>query len=92
MAGGESEVAHALVAGGAGESRGALRVSGQIRPGFAFPWAGMIFFPASQPMQPVDLSSRKELVFRVRGDGRSYHAMLFSGASGSSVANAAFGA
>ena len=79
MAGGESEVAHALVAGGAGESRGALRVSGQIRPGFAFPWAGMMFFPATQPMQPVDLSSRKELVFRVRGDGRSYNAMLFSG-------------
>ena len=40
-----------------------------------------MFFPASQPMQPVDFSARKELVFRVRGDGRSYNAMLFSGPS-----------
>jgi hypothetical protein len=39
-----------------------------------------MFFPASVPMQPADLSARKELVFRVRGDGRNYSAMLFSGA------------
>ena len=58
---------------------GALAVSGEIKPGFAFPWSGAMFFPAAQPMQPADLSARKELVFRVRGDGRSYSAMLFSG-------------
>ncbi len=40
-----------------------------------------MFFPAAQPMQAVDASARSELVFRVRGDGRSYSAMLFSGAS-----------
>lgn len=81
MAGGASVVEHAVVDGGADDSRGALRVAGEVRPGFAFPWSGVIFFPASQPMQPVDLSTRRELVFRVRGDGRSYSAMLFSGAS-----------
>lgn len=81
MAGGASVVEHGLVAGGAGGSRGAMRVAGEVRSGFAFPWAGVMFFPAAQPMQPVDLSSRSELVFRVRGDGRSYNAMLFSGPS-----------
>jgi hypothetical protein len=81
MAGGASLVQHALAEGGALGSRGALRVSGEVKPGFAFPWAGVMFFPASQPMQPVDLSSRSELVFLVRGDGRSYSAMLFSGPS-----------
>ncbi len=81
MAGGASVVEHALSEGGANGSRGALRVAGETRPGFAFPWAGVIWFPASQPMQPIDLSSRSELVFQVRGDGRSYSAMLFSGAS-----------
>ena len=81
MAGGGSDVEHALVASGAGGSPGALRVAGEVRPGFAFPWAGVMFFPATQPMQAVDLSGRGELVFRVRGDGRSYNAMLFSGAS-----------
>ena len=37
--------------------------------------------PATEPMKPVDLSARDELVFQVRGDGRSYNAMLFSGPS-----------
>lgn len=81
MAGGASVVAHGRVAGGAGRSRGALRVAGEVKPGFAYPWAGVMFFPAAQPMAPVDLSSRSELVFKVRGDGRTYSAMLFSGAS-----------
>lgn len=31
-------------------------------------------------MQPADLSARSEFVFRVRGDGRNYSVMLFSGA------------
>lgn len=81
MAGGASTVQHGLVEGGAGGSRGALQVSGEVRPGFAFPWAGVMFFPAAQPMQPVDFSARGELVFHARGDGRNYSAMLFSGPS-----------
>jgi imidazolonepropionase-like amidohydrolase len=59
--------------------QGVLAVSGEIKAGFAFPWSGAMYFPATQPMQPADLSARKALVFRVRGDGRSYSAMLFSG-------------
>lgn len=81
MAGGASVVEHGLVAGGAGGSTGALRVAGEVRPGFPFPWAGVMFFPAEVPMQPVDFSTRTELVFQVRGDGREYSAMLFSGPS-----------
>lgn len=85
MAGGTSVVQHALAAGGAAGSRGALRVSGETRAGFAYPWSGVMFFPAATPMQPMDLSARKELVFHVRGDGRTYNAMLFSGASAQGV-------
>ncbi len=59
---------------------GVLRVSGEIRPGFAFPWSGAMFFPTAVPMQPADVSAHKTLVFRARGDGRSYSVMLFSGA------------
>jgi imidazolonepropionase-like amidohydrolase len=58
---------------------GALAVSGEIKTGFAFPWSGAMYFPAAQAMQPADLSARKELVFRARGDGRNYSVMLFSG-------------
>lgn len=85
MAGGASTVVQAWQAGGVdgatGARPGALAVSGEIRAGFAFPWAGTMFFPSAQPMQAVDASARTELVFRVRGDGRTYSAMLFSGAS-----------
>ncbi len=81
MAGGRSTATQAWIAGGADGSRGALRVGGEIRPGFAFPWAGTMFHPGAQPMQPVDASSRSELVFQARGDGRTYQAMLFSGPS-----------
>lgn len=80
MMGGASIVAFARVQDGANGSRGALDVSGEIRPGFAYPWAGVMLFPGKQPMQPVDMSPRKELVFQARGDGRTYQLILFSGA------------
>ncbi|MCY7355693.1 MAG: CIA30 family protein [Lysobacter sp.] len=85
MMGGASTVSHALVAGGAAGSSGALEISGEIKPGSMFPWSGMMFFPAAKPMQPVDFSRRKALVFWVRGDGREYNAMVFSGPSEQSM-------
>ena len=63
---------------------GALRVEGELVPGFAFPWSGAIYYPGPQPMQPVDLSDRDVLRFRTRGDGRTYLVMLFDG-SGAGV-------
>lgn len=81
MTGGASVVTHGWEEGGAAGSRGAMRIAGEVKPGFAFPWSGVMFFPAAQPMDVVDLSARQTLVFQVRGDGRSYNAMLFSGPS-----------
>jgi imidazolonepropionase-like amidohydrolase len=60
-------------------ANGALSVSGEIKTGFAFPWSGAMYFPARAAMQPADFASRKELVFKARGDGRTYSVMLFSG-------------
>ena len=79
MAGGASVVSMARGAGGANGSAGALDVKGEIKPGFAFPWSGVMFFPSKVPMQLADLSSRSELVFHARGDGRRYQLMLFHG-------------
>lgn len=81
IVGGTSIADQAWTGGGAAGSHGALRVHGEIRPGFAFPWAGTMFHPGAEPMQPVDASARTELVFQARGDGRVYQAMLFSGPS-----------
>ncbi len=64
---------------------GALRVEGEVARGFAFPWAGAIYFPGAQPMQPVDFSDRETLRFRARGDGRTYVVMLFGADVGATV-------
>ena len=59
---------------------GALVVTGEIAPGLPFPWAGVIWMPGAQPMQPVDFSGREAIRFRTRGDGRQYSVMLISSA------------
>ena len=64
---------------------GALRVEGEVVAGFPFPWAGAIYFPGAQPMQPVDFSDRETLRFRARGDGRAYSVMLFGADVSASV-------
>ena len=68
--------------------RGALRVEGEVvasDSAFTFPWAGAMYFPGAQPMQPVDFSGREVLRFRTRGDGRGYVVMLFSGGGAATV-------
>ncbi len=77
--GGKSNATVARRSGGAGGSAGSLRVEGTVAAGFAYPWAGALFSPGKAAMQAVDYSSRRELRFRVRGDGRRYAAMLLSG-------------
>ncbi|WP_419163016.1 CIA30 family protein [Candidatus Palauibacter sp.] len=64
---------------------GALVVSGETKVGFAFPWAGAIWFLGAQPMQAVDFSGRVVLRFRTRGDGRSYTVMLFGAGAAATV-------
>ena len=81
MMGGASSAEQRLVTGGAEGSRGALEISGEVRPGFIEPWAGAMLFVDATRMQPRDYSARRELVFRVRGDGREVRVMLFSGSS-----------
>ncbi len=69
MAGGASSASMAV-------RDGALVVTGEIAPGLAFPWAGVIWMPGAQPMQPVDFTGREVIHFRTRGDGRQYSVML----------------
>lgn len=61
---------------------GALRVAGEVVADTLFPWAGAIYFPGDQPMQPVDFSDREVLRFRTRGDGRTYAVELFGAVAG----------
>lgn len=79
LMGGSSTATMKRIAGGANASAGALEIRGGIKPGFAFPWAGAVFFPGSAPMRAVDLSASREIVFQTRGDGREYNVLLLSG-------------
>jgi hypothetical protein len=81
-AGGHSVAGIALVHPGADGTHGALRVSGEIKPGFPYPWAGAIWFPGHEPMQPANLSAKKKLSFWARGKPASYSIMLESGSPG----------
>ncbi|HEX7339199.1 MAG TPA: CIA30 family protein [Rhodanobacteraceae bacterium] len=79
--GGRSTASIQLVHPGADGSHGALRASGELKPGFISPWAGAIWFPGSQPMQSADLSGYTTLTFMARGKPGSYSVMMMAGAA-----------
>jgi hypothetical protein len=81
FAGGVSTVN--LGTGAAPEGGAAIAIEAQVKPGFAYPWAGAAFMPGTQPMQGADLSAAKVLRFRVRGDGGRY--MLTIASSGMTI-------
>jgi imidazolonepropionase-like amidohydrolase len=78
MMGGKSTVELKLEPGGAQDSHGSLLVTGEVRPGSQFPWAGAMFSPGPYPMTPVNLSSKQRLSFWAKGDGKSYNVLVFA--------------
>lgn len=72
----------ALIHPGADGTHGALQIIGEIKPGFPYPWAGTIWFPGQEPMQPGDLSAKKELTFWARGKPDRYDILLKAGSPG----------
>ncbi len=82
LAGGQSNATIEVVPDGANQSKGALRVSGQVAPGLGFAWAGALFNPAVVPMQPANLSSKKNISFWAKGDGKAYRIMVFTQSRG----------
>jgi imidazolonepropionase-like amidohydrolase len=78
MAGGKSSAKMEVVAGGAEGSKNALRVTGAVAEGFAFPWSGVMFSPGPAPMAPANLSARKAIQFWTKGDGQTYQVMIFA--------------
>ncbi|HEY0037230.1 MAG TPA: CIA30 family protein [Longimicrobium sp.] len=79
-AGGRSTAQMGLAEGGAEGTGGALAVSGTVDPGLPYAWAGASYSPGPARYAPADLSTRTELVFWARGDGRTYRVMMLSGA------------
>jgi hypothetical protein len=78
--GGKSTATQQVVGGGANGSKGALEITGEVRPGIPYPSAGTVFFPEGPPMQGLmDYSGRKKLSFYARGDGKPYALLIMSG-------------
>ena len=90
MAGGKSVGKMEVVAGGAEGSKGALRVTGEVMEGFAFPWSGVMFSPGAGPMQPANLASHKAIQFWAKGDGQTYQVMMFTKKLGYRLATQTF--
>jgi len=78
LQGGQSKASFKVVENGAQKSKGALLIEGEVDGGLPYAWAGAIFFPGEVPMAPADLSSKKQVSFWAKADGRSYNVMLFA--------------
>src|ERR1041385_6248293 len=76
--GGKSTGTIVIVSGGAQNSNGSLKVSGEVRAGFPYPWSGAIFNPGLTPMAPVNLSGKRAISFWAKGDGKTYRLMVFA--------------
>ena len=61
---------------------GALNITGNVAGPLPHAWAGAMFTPGKQMFQPADLSSRKAIRFRAKGDGQSYRVMVFAQSKG----------
>jgi imidazolonepropionase-like amidohydrolase len=82
MAGGSSTARLEVAEGGAVGTSHALRITGELKTGAPFPWAGAMLFPGAQPMAPVDLSAASGIAFQARGTGPGFQLFIFTRGGG----------
>ena len=94
--GGKSTASLAVVEPGADNTKGAMQVTGEVIAGSQFPFAGALYSPGAAPMQPANLSGKKEISFWAKGDGKTYTLIVLtesrSGNSGQMPAFTTFAA
>jgi hypothetical protein len=81
MSGGKSTIAMKIVEPGANNSKGALQADGEIIPGAQFAWAGLMFAPASSLDEPANLSTKTNISFWAKGDGKTYTLAVMTAAN-----------
>jgi cytosine/adenosine deaminase-related metal-dependent hydrolase len=82
IAGGKSTGQVNVDDGGAAGTKKSLSVSGTIDAAIPYAWFGAMWSPNDQPMVPGNLSSKKELRFHAKGDGKTYRVMVFAQSKG----------
>jgi hypothetical protein len=90
IAGGKSTGSVKLADGGASGTAKALLVSGTIDGSLPYAWYGAMWSPTPVPMQPANLSSKNELHFYAKGDGKPVRVMVFAQSKGDDAADADF--
>jgi beta-glucosidase len=78
MNGGKSTVTLKVVSPGANGSKGALQVTGEVVAGADHPYAGAFFMAGEHPMDPANLSGKKEIRFWAKGDGQGYTLLVLT--------------
>ncbi len=61
---------------------GAMSIAGTIDPAVPYAWYGAMWSPTEVPMSPANLSTKKELRFSAKGDGKTYRVMVFAQSKG----------
>jgi imidazolonepropionase-like amidohydrolase len=79
---GKSTAQFNLAEGGAEGSRQSLLITGTIKEGAAFRWAGAMFLPGKTYVDPANLSFAKALGFYARGQGAGFAVLIFSRSAG----------
>jgi imidazolonepropionase-like amidohydrolase len=92
FAGGKSNAEMKASPEGAQGSRGSLLITGEISPDLPYAWAGAMFSPGATMMAPANLSSKKEISFWAKGDGKICRLMLFARSLGFQPAVKSFAA
>lgn len=82
LMGGKSRAELSLVEGGAEGSARALRIQGEISEKSSIRWAAALFSPGRAPFAPANLSSKKALSFRAKGEGKIFAVMVYSQSAG----------
>ncbi len=88
LAGGKSTVETTITS--RGEAGSALRIEGEIKEGFPFPWSGIMVLLGSQFNDPVDAGGIRALAFDARGDCETCQAMAFAESLGMRPAATSF--
>jgi hypothetical protein len=82
LASGKSTATMNVVDGGAAGTSKSLEIAGEIDPGLPYAWGGAMFMPGVRPMAAADFSKAKGIRFWTRGDGHTYHVMVFAESRG----------
>jgi hypothetical protein len=82
QAGGGSSAAIGVVDGGANGTAKSLSITGTVAGPLPYAWSGAMFSPGAGPMQPANLSAKKEIRFWAKGDGQTYRLMAFAQSRG----------